>query len=336
MNTRLVLLAALSIASRFSTTSVASAAASSNALASATPEQPAVASSASAGAGYAGPRTGRPSPEAWCRAPKRFVVAKDLREDGSASGSCAYIEVSEWIMVGCKGMATDLGTYTRAVPGGGSAASVDELAAVAQEEWSDAIVISLRPGTEAAPTFFYTPIGHPEWKRDRSLKFSLAKTATAYEQRSVPSTVDSGEQSQRSTDPCDLLAKPKVEIPAVPVDVDDVANQPPVPDAAAWDPAKEVFFPGTDALGCKSKLVDSWFRVVCDGKIAIAKATAAKGKRKTQTTVTIEDGKLTLLTPYVETTDMLVQLETAGGGKLLKLRWAKGKQPYPIGTIEAL
>ena len=292
------------------------------------------------------PRTGRPSARAWCEAPKLQYLGPDEL-------SCAFIEVSEWILVACpaSGMRgeKDLGNYDRAVPGGGSGANARELEAAADFVSTDAIVISLRPGTTAKPLFFYRPQAHPEWTREETFTFAMPADGDELADRVMPTVYRT---TDRSTDDCARFDAPKPAVPeaATPAasgattagapasgapteQLLDVEGQAPVPDDAAWDAEREVLFKGSDALGCKTKIKDGWFRAVCQGKVGLQSIEVERGRRPTQTTTELKDGRLMVQTPYVESTDFVARIVTDGGERFFRLEWRPGKRPFEVGRI---
>lgn len=293
------------------------------------------------------PRSNRPTPLEWCRAPVAV-----LGEETLDALACRFAEVREWVLVWCpvngrRASGKDLGTYDRALPGGGSLASAAEL------EWGahgpgmpkDAIVVSLRPGTKAKPTFTYRPPENPTWLRDESFTFELPATATDFSERrfngsSWPRT------EARETQLCDTLEvrqKEKLSRERAERDakllaedaqiLEDVEGLAPPPDEATLTAERSALVTGSDALGCVTKVSGPWFWMKCGGKVEIQAIEVEKGRRKTQTTTTFADGVATLLTPYVEETDLRVRLEVADGPRFLKVRWPKGKRPFEVGRF---
>lgn len=223
-----------------------------------------------------------------------------------------------------------LGNYDRALPGGGSTATTDELAVGPAVDNKDAIVISLRPGTTAKPIFFYRPVEHPTWSKELTYTFSMPENGGALEDRILPATFGSVD---RATDGCDQYEKAAPPPKEEPKEIDDVADQPPVPSDDAWKLEKQVLVSGSDALGCETKVKDQWFRASCEGKVAFTTAEVERERRKTQTRAEVTDGKLLILTPYVESTDFRVKLVFQGGERFLKLRWPSGKRPLEVGKL---
>jgi len=262
---------------------------------------------------------------------------------------CQALEVREWVMVWCpmsgkRAGKVDLGMYDRALPGGGSMATAEEIAGAGVDN-SDAVVISLRPGTRAKPTFTYRPVNHPEWIKDESYTFELPDYAKGLEDR----IFDQGPWptfEKRDTSSCDAMvekakaeAKKKADAEALAQAAEDskilpdVEGLAPAPADDVWAAEKEVLVSGSGALGCKTKLKDSWFWMVCEGKMKFTALEIEKGKRQTQTKVNVDNGAAKVLVPYVEETNMRVKLAYEGGEQFLKLKWPKGKRPFQVGTV---
>ncbi len=327
--------------------------ASSSAVGSSTGEAPRIASgshpSASAAASPASalPRSGRPTPLEWCRAPAAVLGVESPDEP-----ACRFAEVREWVLVWCpldghRSGGKDLGTYDRALPAGGSVATAEEV------EWGthglgrpkDAIVVSLRPGTTAKPTFTYRPVENPTWLRDESFSFELPATATDFSERRFnggawPRTnaretqlcdgLEAGQKEQTAQQRSERDAKLLAADAQI---LEDVEGLPAAPDEATWAAEKSALVTGSDALDCNTKVSGSWFWMKCGGKVEIRGVEVEKGRRKTQTTTTFTEGVATVLTPYVEETDLRVRIDVADGPRFLKVRWAKGKRPYEVGRF---
>ena len=211
---------------------------------------------------------------------------------------------------------------------------------------TDAIVISLRPGTKANPTFIYRPLDHPEWTKDESFTLELPADAQGLEDRRFNGT-DWPKMSPRDTDHCaqieaSLKAEEKriadekaaaeaAEDAKILPDVEGLAA-PPADEAFAHE--KEVFVSGSGALGCKTKIIENWFWMHCEGKVKFSAIEIEKGKRQTQTKASVEDGVGKLLVPYVEETSLRAKLSYEGGEKFFKLKWPKGKRPFQVGKVD--
>lgn len=295
-------------------------------------------------------RSGRPTPIEWCRAPIADITAQTY-EDGDAIDPCQMIEVREWVMVWCplngrRVGGKNLGAYERALPGGGSMATEAELKA-AGVPTPDAVVISLRPGTKAKPAFTYRPLNHPEWIKDESFTIELPESAAGLDDRLFNGSRWPSFRPRESTSDCEEMeaeikaeTKRKADEKAAAEAAEDakilpdVEGLPAVPADEAFDKEKEVLVTGSGALGCKTKLVDSWFWMRCEGKVQFTGIEIEKGKRQTQTKASVEGGVGKLLVPYVEETNLRAKLAYEGGEKWLKLRWPKGKQPFQVGKVE--
>ncbi len=289
------------------------------------------------------PRTGRPSPKKWCEAPTLHHLQSETTEDGQPIPGCTFLEVEEWILVACP-MSSKLGNYDKAVPGGGSIATPAEVAAGPDPSAKDAVVISLRPGTTAKPLFFYRPVAHPEWAKTETFEFSMPESATGLDDRSLPRVYRT---EPRDTSRCADLepaaaasaassASPSAAAaapPQEPKELPDIPDHPPPPAEEAWAAEREVMASGSDALGCKTKLKDSWFYARCEGKVTFTSVDVERGRHATQTTAVVKDGTVMLLTPYVEGTDLRARLVFDGGERFLKLRWPAGKRPYEVAKI---
>ncbi len=294
-------------------------------------------------------RSSRPTPIEWCQAPMA-KLGWEGHDEGDLVSACRMIEVREWVMIGCpengrRDNGKHLGTYERALPGGGSMATDDELYG-ANIETSDAVVISLRPGTKAKPAFTYRPQQHPEWIKDESFTFELPENASGLEDRlfnggSWPSF------EARDTSRCEeMAAAAKIEAAAKAEEdakaraeedakiLADVEGQAAAPaDEAFVAEKKEVLVTGSGAVGCKTKILESWFWMRCEGKVKITGLDIERGRRQTQTKASAEEGLGKLLVPFVEGTDLRAKITFEGGEKFLKLRWPKGKRPFQVGTV---
>lgn len=169
----------------------------------------------------------------------------------------------------------------------------------------------------------------------------MPQSGTSLGDRDLPSVFSSVE---RNTSGCDKYetVTPTEQQPSAkrdlkefdePKTIDDVVDQPPAPSDDAWKAEKQVLVSGSDALGCETKLKDQWFRASCEGKVAFTAAVVEREGRKTQTKVEVSDGKLSMLTPYVEKTDFRVKVTFAGGERFFKLRWPAGKRPLEVGKF---
>lgn len=257
------------------------------------------------------------------------------------------LEVREWVLVACPDGASDdheTLVYDRAVPGGGSIANADEVAVAPIAGAKDAVVISLRPGNTAKPIFFYRPTSHPEWTRDISFTFELKKEAAEWDERTFgggpwPTTADREPPaacaafSENGGSEKGAVSGNAPVSPPPPVEIADVEGIEVRPADDAWASQKEALVKGSDAIGCKTRTIDHWFRAECSGKVTFSSVTITRGKRATQTEAKVEGGRFTLVTPYVEGTDLRAEVVSDGGKRWFSLAWPTGKRPLEIGRF---
>ena len=89
----------------------------------------------------------------------------------------------------------------------------------------------------------------------------------------------------------------------------------------------------SDVLELFHPVVGDWFRARCEGKSFAIEPL--KGHRKTQTSVVIDGATSTLITPYVEGTEMHARFASGAASYVLGLRWTKGPKPAGAGSFEA-
>jgi hypothetical protein len=298
-------------------------------------------------------RSGRPTPLDWCKAPIA-QIGKDAGADGGSP--CSMIEVREWVMLWCPASGNrqngeSLGHYDRALPSGGSMANDDEIAAATRSAPGgrprDAVIVSLRPGTKAQPTFTYRPEDHPDWLRDEGFEVSLPESARGLEDRRFgggawpvftprdASACEALEAATKAEADAKRAAADEARAAEDAKVLDDLADLPAPPEAAAFEAEKDVLVKGSTAMGCATRLIGSWFWMRCTGKVEIRGIEIERGRRTTQTSAKLEDGVATLLVPYVEGTDLRVKLVHAAGERFFFLRWPKGPRPFEVGTFGA-
>ncbi|EYF03435.1 hypothetical protein [Chondromyces apiculatus] len=303
-------------------------------------------------------RSARPTPIEWCRAPIA-TLGYEGHDDGDTIYACKMIEVREWMMLWCpmsgaRMNGKSLGSYDRALPGGGSMATPEEIEAATTSGAADAVIVSLRPGTKAKPSFIYRPADHPDWTRNESFTLELPATAQSLADRLWNGGPWPTLEDRTDTSRCDTLeARTKADADARKALEDkaraeadqaqateDAKGVPDLPDLApppadeAWTAQKEALVTGSDALGCKTKLLEPWFWLQCEGKTKLTAIDVEKGRHATQTRASAEAGVIKLLTPYVEGTDLRARLSTDDGDRFLKISWPKGKRrPFQTGSF---
>ena len=128
----------------------------------------------------------------------------------------------------------------------------------------------------------------------------------------------------------------------------DAADAPPA--GEEWETAKEVVVTGSTALGCETKRVRQWVRVLCAKpndaggtpvRVELKKAEVlgpgpgeARIDRKSVKTSS-DEGKVSLVARYVEGSDVEAQFSWTDKEKLLVLWWAAGKpEPRQVGGFK--
>lgn len=263
---------------------------------------------------------------------KEWATSKIVKVPGSTKNSCETRMVREWLRVMCVNRSTERGTpklvtIQRGRPGKGHKG---ENLKVVNE--TTTLLVPVRPGTDFAATFEWEngsdeltvkwPQGTPESQREMIF-------ASGKEQAASP-----GDTAAPASDgaPPSPPAAPKTEPP-----LDDVASLSAKPNDEEWKAAKEVGVKGSSAAGCETKIVGDWFRARCEAKemsLAFSGITPLKGHRKTQTSITIDGTTATLVTPYVEGTEMHALFASSTGSYVLVLRWTKGPKPAGAGAFE--
>lgn len=260
---------------------------------------------------------------------KEWATSKIVKVAGSTKNSCETRMVREWLRVMCVNRSAERGTpklvtIQRGRPGKGHKG---ENLKVVNE--TTTLLVPVRPGTDFAATFEWEngsdelevkwPLGTPESQRE--MIFASGKEQAAAPSDTAAPASDSAPPSQPAT--------PKTEPP-----LDDIASISAKPTDDEWKGAKEVGVKGSSAAGCETKIVGDWFRARCEGKAFAIEPL--KGHRKTQTSVVIEGTAATLVTPYVEGTEMHARFVSSDASYVLVLRWTKGPKPAGAGAFEVI
>ncbi|NUO49491.1 MAG: hypothetical protein HOV80_11610 [Polyangiaceae bacterium] len=265
---------------------------------------------------------------------KEWATSKIVKVPGSDTNSCETRMVREWLRVMCVNRNAELGKPAAIKVERGRAPNErskgENLKAVND---ITTLVMPVRPGTDFVAAFSWEngshslsvrwPDGTPEAQRVMEFDNAGAPDGAATAGGDAP--LGPGPVAAGTTSPS--------EAP-----LDDVASLAAVPDDAAWEKTPEARVKGSTAAGCETKLSGDWFRARCkaaDTTKAITTILPIKGHRKTQTTVKIEDGVATLITPYVEGTEMHARFSTGSSSTFLVLRWPKGPKPETIGAFES-
>ncbi len=296
-----------------------------SAVASTTPAAPASAAappSSSSTAAAAASFEPTPEPEL-----KEWATSKVVKVPGSDANSCETRMVREWLRVMCVNRNAELGKPVAIKIERGRAPNEhskgENLKAVND---ITTLVMPVRPGTDLVAELSWEngshrlsvrwPEGTPE--AQRVMEFDNAGAPDGAAKAGGDAPLGPGPVAAGTTAP----GEPPL---------DDVASLATAPDDATWEKTPEARVKGSTAAGCETKVSGDWFRARCKSVTAIV---PIKGHRKTQTTVKVEDGVATLITPYVEGTEMHARFSTASASQFLVLRWPKGPKPETIGAFE--
>jgi hypothetical protein len=269
---------------------------------------------------------------------KEWATSKIVKVPGSTKNSCETRMVREWLRVMCVNRSAERGTpklvtIQRGRPGKGHKG--ENLKVVND---TTMLLVPVRPGTDFAATFEWEngsdelvvkwPAGTPE--SQRKMTFASGK------EQAAPSDAA---PSDAAGPPPDIVQPSPVAEPKTEPPLDDIATISAKPSDDEWKAAKEVGVKGSSAAGCETKVVGEWFRARCEGKemaLAFSEIEPLKGHRKTQTAVTIDGTTATLVTPYVEGTEMHARFASSTARYVLVLRWTKGPKPASAGAFEAI
>ncbi|MFO0658883.1 MAG: hypothetical protein U0165_03475 [Polyangiaceae bacterium] len=171
--------------------------------------------------------------------------------------------------------------------------------------------------------------------RERSAKEEKEAAAAAKAAASTATTVAGSPSASSSS------STPSPRASALPAGVEMKGDAEPdnpglsLPKDDEWARAQEVSVPGSSALGCETKAMNGWFRMICKSAEAVTGAVVEKGRKATQSKVTIENGTLTIITPYVQGTDFKIRLR-AGKDCSFLLAWPAGPRPQQVATLSLL
>lgn len=289
---------------------------------SATPSAAPAATAAAAPAAAAKPPSSpEPDIKEWDASKQDLKLVKNWAGPG-----CMPRRVREWIRIGCAGAATQKGAPVSIdiVKGFPKA----KLSVLEERAGSMMLVFPATEGLDAEATFTFSegtfrfkaswPAGQPE-----------PTTIGAFEEIERPVEVPAAAEAE----PGDSPAEPG-DSPAAPAKLEKaVVSTDPLPEVPAiegaptaeeWAAAKEVGVKGSDALGCETKQIGDWFRVVCRSNSNTGKVTAATAIRgfdpKLGYLVT-GNGALVLLTKYVKGTDLALDITWEKTVGRLNLKW---------------
>lgn len=317
-----------------SSSAPASSSAAKTAVSAATSAPLSTASAASASATTTGrpsfPVTDEPELQEWAK-------SKMIKVAGSTKNSCDTRMVREWLRVQCVNRSAERGTPVSITVTDGRADG-ERYKGENLKMVNDitTLIVPVRPGTEFAADFAWEkgtdqltvkwPYNTDESARDIKFTSSLEDAA--------PTSSGSAPPAPATAAPTggDDAASPKAEPP-----LDDVAGLAAAPSDDEWKKVAEAKVKGSTDAACETKVVGDWFRAVCapTDSNPVKEVLLLKGHRKTQTKVEIANGTATLITPYVEGTELHARFVRDGKPRVLVLRWSKGKKPDTIGSFEA-
>jgi hypothetical protein len=255
---------------------------------------------------------------------KEWATSKIVKVPGSTKNSCETRMVREWLRVMCVNRSAERGTpklITIEKGRSGKGPKGENLKVVND---TTTLLVPVRPGTDFAAAF--------EWENG-SDKLEVAWPTGAPETARVM-IFESGKE--QAATPSDTAAPTADSAPAAPPktepSLEDIATISAKPSDDEWKAAKEVSVKGSSAAGCETKIVGDWFRARCAGKTYTVEPI--KGHRKTQTSATTEGDTTTLITPYVEGTEMHARFASSTATYVLVLRWTKGPKPPGAGSFE--
>lgn len=269
---------------------------------------------------------------------KEWATSKVVRVPGSTGNSCETRMVREWLRVQCVNRSAERGApVSISVTRGRAAGERFQGENLKVVNDITTLLVPVRPGVDFAASFRWEkgedelsvkwPEGSPESERTMTFQSGL---------EDAKPSVDGAPSASAAAPPAE---PPKAEAPKVEPPQDDAPGLAAPPDEDAWAKLPEAKVKGSTKAGCETKLSGDWFRARCaakDAASAYKTVTPIKGHRKSQTTVKIEGDVATLLTPYVEGTELHVRFERASESETLVLRWTKGPKPDTIGAFEAV
>ncbi len=263
-----------------------------------------------------------------------WAKSKIVKVPGSGKNECETRMVREWLRVMCVNRSAERGTPQSITVTRGRAPKErykGENLKVVND--TTTLLVPVRPGTDFAASFEWTngsdeltvawPEGEPESARVMAFKSGTEAAAAA---DAAPTS--SAAAPPAPAEPAALKTEPALE---------DVASLAATPNDEAWAAAPEARVKGSTAAGCETKTSGDWFRARCKAasvEQAFTEVVPLRGHRKTQTKAEVSGDTATLVTPYVEGTELHVRFVGKSGGQTLVLRWSKGPRPETIGAFE--
>ncbi len=237
-----------------------------------------------------------------------------------AGPGCMARRVREWVRVGCSASSTEKGAPIKIQVTKGFPKA--KYSVLDERGGSIMLVFPATEGLDAEATFSFTggafrfaaswPAGQPEPKTIGAFQEIEEPAAGVVEEFAEPSDV----------------ANPSPPKSGKAVVSDDALPELPVvegaPTAEQWEAAKEVGVKGSDGVGCETKQIGEWFRVVCRSNNITGKVTATTPVRGVDPKVgylVTGNGALVLLTKYVKGTDLAIDITWERANGQLTLKW---------------
>jgi hypothetical protein len=279
---------------------------------------------ASAAAQPAAPSSPEPSLKEW----DGTKLDLGLLKNWDATG-CFARRVREWIRVGCSAASTKSGAPIEIQIVKGFPAS--KLSVLKERGGATMLVFPATEGLDAEAVFVFAegssrftarwPAGQPE-----------PKPIGAFEKIEAPAEAQGEQPGVSGSDPAPSeIAEPETPLPEEPV-VEGA------PAASEWKAAREVGVKGSSALGCETKQINDWFRMVCRANNKAGKVTAGTAVRGLDTTkgyLVTGNGALVLLTKFVKGTDTAIDITWERTSAQLLLKWPEtaATAPSPRGEF---
>jgi hypothetical protein len=278
---------------------------------------------ASAAAAPAAPASPEPSLKEW----DATKLELGLLRNWDATG-CVARRIREWVRIGCSTASSRNGPPVEIQLVKGFTAS--KLSILKERGGSTMLVFPVTPGLDGEALFTFAE-GSYRFVARWTAGESEPKPIGSFEEVEMPSEEqNAGAGSPDSTSAAAAPAEPLPEEPTIEG----------APKLAEWAAAREVGVKGSSALGCETKQIGDWFRMVCRPNEKAGKVTAGAAARGLDTTkgyLVTGNGSLVLLTQFVKGTDTAIDITWEHTSSKLLLKWPEtaAAAPSPRGEFVA-
>lgn len=317
--------ATTSTAAAPSTAAPSAAAPTASSAASAAPAQTASA----AAAAPAAPTSPEPSLKEWDATKLELGLLKNWDATG-----CVARRIHEWVRIGCSTASSKNGppVEIQIIKG----FPVSKLSILKERGGSTMLVFPVTQGLDGEALFTFA---------EGSYRFVARWTSGESEPKPIGSfeKVEQPAEEQNagagSPDSNEEAAKPSAAAaPAEPLPEEPTIEG--APKLAEWAGAREVGVKGSSALGCETKQIGDWFRMVCRPNEKAGKVTAGAAVRGLDTAkgyLVTGNGSLVLLTQFVKGTDTAIDITWERTSSKLLLKWPEtaAAAPSPRGEFVA-